>query len=65
MAFTVDHMLGNAGTASQHLPLVDDPVVRGAVIRSIAQWLQLRTGADHIRDADLIKELQAHEDWHS
>ena len=35
----VQHMLDNAATASQHLPIVDNPVVTGAILRSFTQWL--------------------------
>ena len=58
----IEHMLGNAGTASQHLPLVDDPVVRGAVLRSIHQWIEV----DEDGDIDFLKfQLKQHPDFNS
>lgn len=41
MSMSPRHMMDNAGTASQHLPLVDDVVVHAAVLRSVAQYLEL------------------------
>ena len=46
---TVQHMLDNAATASQHKPLIDDPMIQGAVLRSIAQWLN-SNGENDIED---------------
>ena len=58
----IEHMLDNAGAASQHLPLVDDPVVRGAIIRSIHQWIE----ADENGDIDFLKfQLKQHPDFNS
>jgi hypothetical protein len=63
--FTVDNMLANMAGACQDKAILDHPVVRGVIIRSFAQWVQLRPGRDHQRDWALIKELQAHPDWDS
>lgn len=60
---SADRLLGNAATASQHLPLLDDPVVRGAVLRSIKQWLTVP--ARPLNIDDLIDELEAHEDFNN
>ena len=54
-AFSVADMLDNAACAAQHLPLDDDKVVRGAVVRSFAQWLKLNPKLS-IDDAILILE---------
>lgn len=56
------HMLSNAGTASQHQPLVDDPVVQGAILRSILQWIE----ACEDGDIDFLKwELRQHPNFNS
>lgn len=60
MSFSAENMLGNMGTASQHLPLVDDPVVRGAVLRSVAQYIELNWACT---SSDLIEHLKQHPDW--
>ena len=57
---TLDHMFDNAGTASQHLPLCDDPVVRGAILRSMAQWLNAN-GERPVED--LLIDLVQHKDY--
>lgn len=55
----VDHMLGNAATASQNATLIDCKVTRGAILRSIAQWLETVEG-----DIDLaLFQLRKHEDF--
>ena len=58
--YDLELMFDNAGTASQHLPLVDDKVVRGALLRSLAYWLQ-----DQERIAEAVAEIHAHPDFHS
>jgi hypothetical protein len=65
MAFSIDDMLDNAAAASQHLPLIDSKVVRGAVVRSVAQYLQLRDWGGKDTISDVVAELQAHPDWNS
>lgn len=60
MSFSAEHMLGNMGTASQHLPFVDDPVVRGAVLRSVAQFIELNWACT---SQDLLDHLKAHPEW--
>lgn len=62
MTFSADHMLGNAGTASQHLPLVDDPVVQGAVLRSVKQYIELNWACT---SKELIEGLEAHPNFNS
>lgn len=57
MSFSADQMISNAGTASQHLPLVDDPIVVGAVLRSFAQYIELNWACT---PSDLIEGLKAH-----
>lgn len=62
--FDLNDMLSNAATASQERQLIDNPVLRGAMIRSIAQWMQLRDPRwNDAKVSDLVAELQAHEDW--
>ncbi len=55
--FDTQRMLDNAATASQ-VHQLHEPVTRGAILRSVAQWIQLRPGfnSDHV---ELIEELQA------
>lgn len=60
MTFDADQMMGNAGTASQHKPLVDDPVVRGAILRSFRQYIQLNWACT---PQNLIDGLEAHPDY--
>lgn len=57
MSFSADQMVGNAACASQHLPLIDDPVVTGAVLRSFAQYIRLNWACT---SAELLKDLEAH-----
>ena len=58
----VQKMLDNAGVASQHKPLIDEPVVIGALLRSIHQWLE----ADETGDIDFLKfALTQHPDFNS
>tara|TARA_R110000737_G_C14556601_1_gene481541 strand:- start:492 stop:674 length:183 start_codon:yes stop_codon:yes gene_type:complete len=42
----VQHMLDNAATASQHKPIIDEPVVTGAILRSIHQWIASKEDGD-------------------
>lgn len=51
-------MLDNAATASQTVQL-HEPVTRGAVLRSVAQWIKLRPGYNLQHHGDLIEELRA------
>lgn len=44
MTFNADRMMNNAATAAQHRPLMDDPVVQGAVLRALNL-----TGQHHLR----------------
>ena len=55
MTFDSIHMLDNAATASQHLPLADDPVVRDAVLRSVKQFIELNWACT---SQDLINHLE-------
>ena len=57
----VEEMLQNAGTASQNRALLDDPVTRGAILRSIAKWLEFQFGDVH--PSSLIEELEKHADF--
>jgi hypothetical protein len=57
--FTVSGMLDNAACSSQHLPLIEDKVLRGAILRSVRQWLVLR----HYKIEDAIQELELHQDF--
>jgi hypothetical protein len=50
-------MLDNAATASQYGAIIDDPIVTGALLRSIHQWLSL----DETGDIDFLKfSLKSH-----
>lgn len=62
MIFTAEQLLDNAGTASQHLPLVDDPVVQGAILRSIKQYIELNWACS---SQDLIDGLKDHPNFNA
>jgi hypothetical protein len=62
MKFSPDEMLSNAAVASQHIALVDDEVVRGAVLRSIRQWLILNQEKSI---SQLVNDLESHTDFGS
>ena len=55
----VTRMLDNAACAAQCEELLDNKILRGAVLRSINQWLALT----HYTVEDALKELQMHEDY--
>ncbi len=59
MSFPLNKMLENAACASQHTPIVDDQVVRGALLRSIHQWLT----REHYKLEDAICELERHSEF--
>ena len=54
------HMLENAATASQHKPIIDDNVVKGAILRSIHQWIESSESFE-----SLLFQLESHKDFHS
>jgi hypothetical protein len=62
MTFSADDMMGNAAVASQHKPLLDEPVVQGAVLRSVKQYLELNWACT---TDDLIKGLERHKNFTS
>lgn len=62
MTFTAEQLLDNAGTASQHLPLSDDPVVQGAILRSIKQYIELNWDCS---SQDLIDGLKNHPNFNA
>jgi hypothetical protein len=57
MTFSADRMLDNAASASQHRPLIDDPVMQGAVLRAVKQYIELNWACT---SADLIAGLERH-----
>lgn len=56
----VETMLSNAAVASQNRALIDDEVTRGAVLRSMRQWVMANAGADAVR---LCLLLEQHPDY--
>jgi hypothetical protein len=62
MTFNANRMMDNAATAAQHRPLMDDPVVQGAVLRSVKQYLELNWACT---TDDLIKGLERHTNFES
>jgi hypothetical protein len=62
MTFSADDMMDNAAVASQHKPLIDEPVVQGAVLRSVKQYLELNWACT---TDDLIKGLERHTNFTS
>lgn len=56
----LQHMLDNAAVASQHKPIIDEPVVTGAILRSIHQWIS----SNEDGDLDfLLFQLKSHPDF--
>jgi len=62
MTFSADRMMDNAATAAQHRPLIDDPVVQGAVLRAVKQYIELNWTTS---SADLIAGLERHRNFTS
>jgi hypothetical protein len=62
MTFNADRMMDNAATAAQHRRLMDDPVVQGAILRSVKQYLELNWACT---TDDLIKGLERHRNFTS
>jgi hypothetical protein len=60
MTFNADRMMDNAATASQHRPLMDDPVVQGAVLRAVKQYIELNWATT---SAELIAGLERHRNF--
>lgn len=57
----IDHMFDNAATASQNKSLIDDPITRGAILRSFVQWIDRNNDGD---DVNYLKYLiTIHEDY--
>lgn len=61
MTFSAEDMIGNASCASQHR-IMDDPVLVGAVLRSVAQYIELNWACT---SRDLIDGLKAHPEFNS
>lgn len=62
MTFTAEQMMDNAACASQHAALIDEKVVTGAVLRSVAQYIELNWACTSL---DLIDGLKEHPDFES
>lgn len=58
--FTVEDMLSNAACASQEVALLENATLRGAILRSFVQWLEL-SGVKDLSDAR--KQLRTHYDY--
>lgn len=58
----IDHALSNAACASQHLPILENSVVRGALLRSLHQWLSSEERQEWDL-GDFLAELEAHPDY--
>jgi hypothetical protein len=52
-------LLDNAATESQNRSLLDSPETRGAVLRSISQWIRL---SEH-NIVKLLRDLSSHPDY--
>jgi hypothetical protein len=52
-------LLDNAATASQNASLIDSPATRGAVLRSISEWIRL---SEH-NIVKLLRDLSSHPDY--
>lgn len=60
MTFSPAHMVDNIATASQRSEIIDDPVVRGAILRSVDQFIRLNWACTGL---DLCKALEADENF--
>ena len=54
--FTAEQMLVNAATASQHFEVCADPVVKGALLRSMAQFIRMNETLDGEELIELLKK---------
>lgn len=57
---TVTHMLDNMAAASQNKTLLDDRVTRGAILRSVEQWLSAQEIIHDTSYAKLRVQLYEH-----
>lgn len=62
MTFSTQQMLDNAATASQERGLLE-PTTRGAVLRSMVQWITAQPEYDDFFHALLIERLEADEEF--
>lgn len=62
MTFSAEDMISNAAVASQHAPLLDEDIVVGAVLRSVAQYIELNWACT---SQDLIDGLKEHPQFNS
>lgn len=60
MTYNADRMMNDAATSSQHKPLMDDPVVQGAVLRAARDYVRLNWACT---SADLIAGLERHRNF--
>ncbi len=58
MTFPTSHMIDNIAVASQRSEIIDDPVVRGAILRSVHQFIRLNWACT---GHDLCEALEADE----
>lgn len=62
MTYNANRMMDDAATASQHRPLLDDPVVQGAVLRAVKDYIKLNWATT---SADLIAGLERHRNFNA
>jgi len=62
MTYNADRMMDDAACACQHKPLMDDPVIQGAVLRAFKSYLKLNWATT---SADLIEGLERHRNFNS
>lgn len=60
MKFTTQTMLDNAAVASQDKRIMEEPTTRGAILRSIGQWLKHNDG---LTASELLYILKRDEEY--
>lgn len=60
MKMTAEHMLDNMATASQNRSILEDRVTRGAILRTVNQFLAINWACT---SDNLSEELEKHPDF--
>lgn len=56
-----NRLIENAAMASQNKSIIDDPATTGAILRSVAQWLNHNRNLDHNGLIDQLKEHKSYD----
>lgn len=62
MTYNANRMMDDAATSSQHRPLMDDPVVQGAVLRHVKRYIEMNWACT---SQDLIDGLKHHRNFNA